>query len=252
MMLDCDHIYQYFDNSVGVDSVNYKGFVRLAFIDINTSEIFYSIFNVSVHTKNGKKRLKRGKFRVGVNSAFYKFWLSTGLPIPMVRGRPNLSGFADCMGKLKGIDLIGELHADKHDRIIATTIKAIEPVRVESGVLKKHSPTIKQDEWNIDWEKGLEGILTPLDNNGPPKAPQKTTKKLPDSPQNITKFLSQQNTAEAHKKHGTKPNSSACRNDYVKRNKLIVKSNKCSPLSSYSNTKDDFTADDYRRASKGE
>lgn len=81
----------------------YSG-VTLQFVRLLSGEQSYIVFNANLDraksTKFGKKGtpLPSGRFRIGRKSAFYKFWLSTGLNIP-----PRLSSFHDYMGNLKDL-----------------------------------------------------------------------------------------------------------------------------------------------------
>jgi len=78
------------------------GGVTLQFICETTGDNYYVIFNADLkrnrNTKNHKagSPLPTGRFSVGRRSLFYKFWVSTGLPVPS-----RLSAFNDRMGKLK-------------------------------------------------------------------------------------------------------------------------------------------------------
>jgi len=76
--------------------------ITLQFCNLKTGEDAYIIYNASLErsrtNKNGKKGdpLPGKQFIVGERSGLYKFWLSTGLPLPR-----SASKFYECMGKLK-------------------------------------------------------------------------------------------------------------------------------------------------------
>ena len=76
--------------------------ITLQFCNLKTGEDAYIIYNASLErsrtNKNGKKGdpLPGKQFIVGERSGFYKFWLSTGLPLPR-----SASKFYECIGKLK-------------------------------------------------------------------------------------------------------------------------------------------------------
>lgn len=78
------------------------GGVTLQFICETTGNNYYVIFNADLKRKRSTKKhkvgtpLPSGRFSVGRRSLFYKFWVSTGLPVPS-----RLSAFNDRMGKLK-------------------------------------------------------------------------------------------------------------------------------------------------------
>ena len=112
--------------SIGVDAFRYAGYstgrygehksagVTLRFTSVLTGEPAYAIFNVDLTRKRttagGKAGapLPAGEFRVGERSRFYKFWLSTGLPLP-----ERMQRFHKCMGKLSSILLAGAVSRDR-------------------------------------------------------------------------------------------------------------------------------------------
>jgi len=79
-----------------------SGGVTLQFICDTIGDNYYVIFNADLKRKRSTKNhkvgtpLPSGRFSVGRRSLFYKFWVSTGLPVPS-----RLSAFNDRMGKLK-------------------------------------------------------------------------------------------------------------------------------------------------------
>ena len=76
--------------------------ITLQFCNLKTGEDAYIIYNASLERSRTNKNAKKGdplpgkQFIVGERSGFYKFWLSTGLPLPR-----SASKFYECIGKLK-------------------------------------------------------------------------------------------------------------------------------------------------------
>lgn len=112
--------YEYDGYSTGSYGSSRRGGVTLQFVSAVNGEGAYAIFNAdltrarSVAGKKAGSPLPKGQFRVGKRSAFYKFWLSTGLPVR------RLSDFHDYMGKLSGILLTGAI---ERARIEASTLR---------------------------------------------------------------------------------------------------------------------------------
>ena len=75
---------------------------------------YHVIFNADIRRKRNVENhkagslLPKGRFSVGRQSAFYKFWVSTGLNIP-----PRLSAFNDYMGKLKVFSFSADIAKEK-------------------------------------------------------------------------------------------------------------------------------------------
>jgi hypothetical protein len=104
----------------GLDAFEYIGYhtghygkhkapgVTLQFVSVVTGEAAYAIFNVDLTRQRTTAKgvagtaLPKGQFRVGERSHFYKFWQSTGIPMPK-----RLAAFHDYMGNLKGIMYTG-------------------------------------------------------------------------------------------------------------------------------------------------
>jgi hypothetical protein len=88
--------------TTGIYGQHRAGGVTLQFICETTGNNYYVIFNADLKRKRSTKKhkvgapLPSGRFSVGRRSLFYKFWVSTGLPVPS-----RLSAFNDRMGKLK-------------------------------------------------------------------------------------------------------------------------------------------------------
>jgi hypothetical protein len=89
--------------TTGIYGQHKTGGVTLQFICEATGDNYYVIFNADLKRKRSTKQhkvgtpLPSGRFAVGRRSLFYKFWVSTSLPI-----HSRLSAFNDRMGKLKG------------------------------------------------------------------------------------------------------------------------------------------------------
>jgi hypothetical protein len=104
----------------GLDAFEYIGYhsghygkhkapgVTLQLVSVVTGEAAYAIFNADLTRQRTTAKgvagtaLPKGQFRVGERSHFYKFWQSTGLPLPK-----RLAAFHDYMGNLKGIMFTG-------------------------------------------------------------------------------------------------------------------------------------------------
>ena len=93
---------RYLSYSSGAYNSGKNDGITLQFLCEDTGFDYHVIFNADIRRKRNVKNhrvgsfLPKGRFSVGRQSAFYKFWLSTGLNIP-----PRLSAFNDYMGKLK-------------------------------------------------------------------------------------------------------------------------------------------------------
>lgn len=113
---------QYITYSTGLYGRQNAGGVTLQLLCERTGEDYYVIFNADIKRKRNFKDKKagtllpKGRFSVGRKSAFYKFWLSTGLTIP-----PRLSAFDDYMGKLKGLLFIAEI--ESNNRLNACSLR---------------------------------------------------------------------------------------------------------------------------------
>lgn len=113
---------QYISYSTGLYGRKNADGVTLQLLCERTGEDYYVIFNADIKRKRNFKDKKagtllpKGRFSVGRKSAFYKFWLSTGIPIP-----PRLSAFNDYMGKLKGLLYMAEI--ESNNRLDACTLR---------------------------------------------------------------------------------------------------------------------------------
>lgn len=105
--------FEYVSYDTGHYGKSRAGGVTLHFVSVVTGEVAYTIFNAdltrarSVGGKAAGSPLPKGRFRVGKRSAFYKFWLGTGLPVR------RLSDFHDYMGKLGGILFTGSITGER-------------------------------------------------------------------------------------------------------------------------------------------
>jgi hypothetical protein len=98
------------------------GGVTLQFDSLLTKANRYTIFNADRTRARGGKAgslLPKNQFRLKSGSSFKAFWLSA-LDEPR-----RWSALHDYMGKLKGILFDGELTPGKPDRLVATSIRAI-------------------------------------------------------------------------------------------------------------------------------
>ncbi|MDA9570210.1 hypothetical protein N9R62_03610 [Porticoccaceae bacterium] len=113
---------QYLSYSTGLYGRQNAGGLTLQLLCERTGEDYYVIFNADIKRKRNFKDKKagtllpKGRFSVGRKSAFYKFWLSTGISIP-----PRLSAFNDYMGKLKGLLFIAEI--ESNNRLNACSLR---------------------------------------------------------------------------------------------------------------------------------
>lgn len=113
---------KYITYSTGLYGRQNAGGVTLQLLCERTGKDYYVIFNADIKRKRNFKDKKagtllpKGRFSVGRKSAFYKFWLSTGITIP-----PRLSAFNDYMGKLKGLLFLAEINSD--NRLNACTLR---------------------------------------------------------------------------------------------------------------------------------
>ena len=96
--------YEYHFYSTGCYGKNKHAGISMQFFSLVSGEGAHTLFNVSLvrqrTTKAGRQgeRLPKGHFTVRRGSAFAKFWLRAGLPLPQ-----RLSKIHECMGKLRGI-----------------------------------------------------------------------------------------------------------------------------------------------------
>jgi len=99
--------------------------ITLQFSNLQTSDEAYVIYNANLRRTRNSKRGKKGEplpskqFIVSKRSSFYKFWCSTGLPLPR-----SLSKFYECMGKLKHITFTSQV--DFKNRIADKTLPLLE------------------------------------------------------------------------------------------------------------------------------
>jgi len=205
------NLYTFIGWSVGTYHVNSHSVLRdgitLQFVDSSTGEHgFYAHFNVELHRKRkiGKKaagtRLLKNKFRVkSIRCKFYKFWLRTLLPIPRRTNRKlNLSGFPDCMGKLKEVTFTANLISDKSKQLDKDTICKY-----------------------LNSEDSLSNHSQQLPNNLPT-----TTQQLSDNFPTITSY---KKIKESHIDHEFQHDSNAC--DYLCVNKDKVNREVCEEVS---------------------
>jgi|10_taG_2_1085330.scaffolds.fasta_scaffold02670_8 hypothetical protein len=127
-------IYKDVITQAGLDALQYTGYstgyytqykaggITLQYSFILTGESCHVVFNADLKRARGKQRgqlLPKGQFRVSKSHAFTRFWVGLGLNLPK-----RLSGFHDCMGKLKSVVITGTV--DNNNRILKETIKPLE------------------------------------------------------------------------------------------------------------------------------
>ena len=107
--------YEYVGYATGHYGQSRAGGVTLQFASVTTGAVVYAIFNAELtraRSSAGKQAgspLPKGRFRVGKRSHFYRFWLSTRLPVR------RLSDFHDYMGRLTEILFTGVVSGDRID-----------------------------------------------------------------------------------------------------------------------------------------
>jgi hypothetical protein len=93
---------RYISYTTGSYGVKKSQGITLQFSNLLSAEDAYIIFNANLTRSRTTNRAKKGdllpgkRFIVSERSGFYKFWLSTRLPLPR-----SPSKFYECMGKLK-------------------------------------------------------------------------------------------------------------------------------------------------------
>jgi hypothetical protein len=119
--------------------------ITLQFCNLKSGEDVYIIYNASLERSRTNKNSKKGdplpgkQFIVGKRSGLYKFWLSTGLPLPR-----SASKFYECMGKLKPLVFTSSI--DFKNRITDKKLPLLEVSFHE--ILDKHRVALagKQNE----------------------------------------------------------------------------------------------------------
>ncbi|MEH6687773.1 MAG: hypothetical protein V7693_10940 [Halopseudomonas sabulinigri] len=131
--------FEYIEYSTGFYPPHNKGGITLQFISVRGCLPMHSIFNASLTrkrntaTKKAGSALPKNHFRIGKRGGFYKFWMSTGLPIR------RLSDLHDYMGKLRPI-LFGGQH--KNGRIASATLAPLSISATEiASAFADTSPT---------------------------------------------------------------------------------------------------------------
>lgn len=130
----------YIGYSVGNYGPKRAGGVTLQFCCMATGSEHYAIFNAHTQrsrtTKAGKagEQLPKGQFRAGKQSAFVRFWESTGLPYH------RLSDFHDYMGKLSSMIYTAEIAVG--DRLDALSVR---PLDISTALLSGQKTPIHPD-----------------------------------------------------------------------------------------------------------
>lgn len=149
--------FRYIGYSAGRYGVRRSGGVRLQLISIVTGEEVAVFFNAGLDrlrdSRGGKagEPLPKGEFRVGTRSAFYKFWLSTGLVIPN-----RTSKFHKHMGTLQRVLLTGEV---ANGRVNAQSLRPLDVAEATVRI------SIVGDKEGTDWGQGRDKEGTALRDN---------------------------------------------------------------------------------------
>lgn len=140
-------IFLYEDYSTGSFGENGFDGINLMLINALDGSSLYALFNASLKrektTASGEAgaSVRPGEFRLKKGCNFLKLWKSLGLRLPQ---RP-LSGLHDYMGNLKGILLVGEMHAEEPERVKSSSIKPLELPAIEiRKLLSTHSLSDKR------------------------------------------------------------------------------------------------------------
>jgi hypothetical protein len=165
--------------------------ITLQFCNLKSGEDAYIIYNASLERSRTNKNAKKGdplsgkQFIIGERSGFYKFWISTGLPLPR-----SASKFYECMGKLKLLIFTSTI--DLNNRITDKTLPLLDVSFQE--ILDKQSILFsgKTNE-NLTAKKPL------TFRQEPPKPPLSFTAK---------------DISADHNHHGIAPNKSTCNSKY--------------------------------------
>lgn len=134
-------------SGLGMDAYQYMGYttghygrrkrpgITLQFKSVPSRVPTYVIFNCKLTRRRNSKHGKRGdpfpekQFYVSKSTAFYNFWVSTGLAMPK-----SLAVFHDYMGKLKALLFIGDLHSIHKTRLNAGSLR---PLSVPAEVIRR-------------------------------------------------------------------------------------------------------------------
>lgn len=117
--------FRYISYSTGSYGSKKSQGITLQFNNIKTNDEAYIVYNANLKRARTGKRGKKGEplpekqFIVSEKSSFYKFWCSTGLPLPR-----SLSKFYECMGKLKSLIFTGQV--DFNNRITGKKLSLLE------------------------------------------------------------------------------------------------------------------------------
>ena len=136
---------RYISYTTGSYGVKKSQGITLQFSNLQSGEDAYIIYNANLKRTRKSKHAKKGdllpgkQFIVSERSGFYKFWLSTGLPLPK-----SPSKFYECIGKLKPLVFISSI--DFNNRITDKKLPLLELSFHE--ILNKHRVALagKQNE----------------------------------------------------------------------------------------------------------
>jgi hypothetical protein len=130
---------RYISYTTGSYGVKKSQGITLQFSNLQSGEDAYIIYNANLKRTRKSKHAKKGdllpgkQFIVSERSGFYKFWLSTGLPLPK-----SPSKFYECIGKLKSLVFISSI--DFNNRITDKKLPLLELSFHE--ILNKHRVTL--------------------------------------------------------------------------------------------------------------
>jgi hypothetical protein len=116
---------RYISYTTGSYGVKKSQGITLQFSNLQSGEDAYIIYNANLKRTRNSKHAKKGdllpgkQFIVSERSGFYKFWLSTGLPLPK-----SPSKFYECIGKLKPLVFISSI--DLNNRITDKKLPLLE------------------------------------------------------------------------------------------------------------------------------
>lgn len=131
-------------HTLGIDAYEYGGYstgkfglqkapgvaIQLpSFVDgLDTHAIFNAELNRDRTTKAGAKGsdLPKGHFRIGKRSHLYRFWQSTGLPMPK-----RLSSLHDYLGNLRGILFAADMVTGRKNRLDTASLRPLSITSAE-------------------------------------------------------------------------------------------------------------------------
>tara|TARA_R100001440_G_scaffold44614_1_gene64415 strand:- start:782 stop:1504 length:723 start_codon:yes stop_codon:yes gene_type:complete len=143
----------YLSYSTGSFGIGKYDGICLQFICEKTGSDYHVFFNAHIRRvrKVGNYQigsvLSKNRFRVGQRSAFFKFWISTNLPLP-----PRLAAFSDYMGNLKRLKFMGEISSA--NRIKAQSLKPMykNNIQTSSKQILNNFQTIQPNKYFHEYQ----------------------------------------------------------------------------------------------------